>query len=86
MRVLITQAARQAEQELNNLRQRIEELERGSGLGRALTPRRGSDMAQKDAMTLLQSAYVKVAKLCGIEVRLALGLTEERALIWNDYW
>ena len=35
-------------------------------------------MAQKDAMTLLQSAYVKVAKLCGIEVRLGLGLTEER--------
>jgi hypothetical protein len=58
-----------SEEEVRTLRERIEELERSGNTTRTFTPRRGSDMVQKDALALLQSIYTKVAKLCGIEVR-----------------
>lgn len=67
---------KQSEAEVQSLRDRVEELERIGGGGRAFTPRRGSDMAQKDALALLQTLYVKVARLCGIEVSETAGYQE----------
>lgn len=79
--VIFSQSAKQAEHELVALRERIEELERNSGPSRTLTPRRGSDMAQKDASTLLQSIYIKVAKLCGIEVGIRRPMPSPRVCV-----
>jgi hypothetical protein len=65
---LLKQAARRAEAELDSLHDKIAELESSVNNSRTLTPRKVSDVAQKDAMGLLQNIYIKVAKICGIEV------------------
>lgn len=69
---LVSQAATQSEGVAQQLRDQIGYLEKEqSDLGKtnSWTPRKRSE-SEPDAVQLLGSVYTKVAKLCGIEVRL----------------